>query len=104
MSLYDFYMYLKYIEFSAENLEFYLWFKNYEAAYAKGLVINDDVKNYGSIGSAAESMDSVAPIQPPQRNTPVIPNDKVDIPSDKEDRNDSDSDHDLELGSCFFFF
>jgi hypothetical protein len=25
MSLYDFYMYLKYIEFSAENLEFYVW-------------------------------------------------------------------------------
>ena len=26
MSLYDFYMYLKYIELSPENLEFYLWF------------------------------------------------------------------------------
>jgi hypothetical protein len=26
MSLYDFYMYLKYIEFSAENLEFYIWY------------------------------------------------------------------------------
>ena len=25
MSLYDFYMYLKYIEYSAENLEFYVW-------------------------------------------------------------------------------
>ncbi len=25
MSLYDFYMYLKYIEYSAENLEFYIW-------------------------------------------------------------------------------
>ena len=25
MSLYDFYMYLKHIEFSPENLEFYLW-------------------------------------------------------------------------------
>ncbi|KAH6665983.1 hypothetical protein B0J14DRAFT_204961 [Halenospora varia] len=31
MSLYDFYMYLKYFEHSAENLEFYLWFKSYEA-------------------------------------------------------------------------
>ncbi|KAF8849473.1 hypothetical protein BDZ45DRAFT_680491 [Acephala macrosclerotiorum] len=31
MSMYDFYMYLKYIEHSAENLEFYIWFKNYEA-------------------------------------------------------------------------
>jgi hypothetical protein len=28
MSLYDFYMYLKYIEFSAENLEFYIWYGN----------------------------------------------------------------------------
>lgn len=26
MSLYDFYMYLKHIEFSPENLEFYLWY------------------------------------------------------------------------------
>lgn len=26
MSLYDFYMYLKHIEFSAENLEFYMWY------------------------------------------------------------------------------
>ena len=26
MSLYDFHMYLKYIEFSAENLEFYIWY------------------------------------------------------------------------------
>ncbi|GKT65755.1 regulator of G protein [Colletotrichum tofieldiae] len=25
MSLYDFYMYLKYIEFSPENLEFFVW-------------------------------------------------------------------------------
>jgi hypothetical protein len=25
MSLYDFYMYLKHIEFSDENLEFYMW-------------------------------------------------------------------------------
>lgn len=26
MSLYDFYMYLKFIELSPENLEFYLWY------------------------------------------------------------------------------
>jgi hypothetical protein len=26
MSLYDFYMYLKHIEYSAENLEFYMWY------------------------------------------------------------------------------
>jgi hypothetical protein len=25
MSLYDFYMYLRHIEYSAENLEFYIW-------------------------------------------------------------------------------
>ncbi|KAK8045467.1 hypothetical protein PG993_005491 [Apiospora rasikravindrae] len=33
LSLYDFYMYLKYIEYSPENLEFYIWFKNYEKNY-----------------------------------------------------------------------
>ncbi|KAF3352361.1 hypothetical protein VdG1_09048 [Verticillium dahliae VDG1] len=35
MSLYDFYMYLKHIEYSPENLEFYVWFKNYEARWSK---------------------------------------------------------------------
>lgn len=35
MSLYDFYMYLKYIEFSAENLEFYIWYKRYEMSWLK---------------------------------------------------------------------
>ncbi|KIW41515.1 uncharacterized protein PV06_07065 [Exophiala oligosperma] len=33
LSLYDFYMYLKHIELSPENLEFYIWFKDYEARY-----------------------------------------------------------------------
>ncbi|KAI9147214.1 NADH-dependent flavin oxidoreductase nadA [Paramyrothecium foliicola] len=37
MSLYDFYMYLKHIEYSPENLEFYLWFKNYEASWYRRL-------------------------------------------------------------------
>ncbi|KAK6854678.1 hypothetical protein PG995_009771 [Apiospora arundinis] len=36
LSLYDFYMYLKYIEYSPENLEFYIWFKNYEKNYQNG--------------------------------------------------------------------
>ncbi|KAJ0123787.1 hypothetical protein J7T55_012256 [Diaporthe amygdali] len=35
MSLHDFYLYLKYVEHSSENLEFYLWYKNYEANYPK---------------------------------------------------------------------
>ncbi|KAK4206741.1 hypothetical protein QBC37DRAFT_116402 [Rhypophila decipiens] len=62
MSLYDFYMYLKHIEFSAENLEFYMWYKNYEASYAKG---NGDIKelDYGSIPSASQSDSSVAKIK-----------------------------------------
>ncbi|KEF52945.1 uncharacterized protein A1O9_10851 [Exophiala aquamarina CBS 119918] len=30
LSLYDFYMYLKHIELSPENLEFYIWFRDYE--------------------------------------------------------------------------
>ncbi|RMZ85295.1 hypothetical protein DV738_g42, partial [Chaetothyriales sp. CBS 135597] len=34
LSLYDFYMYLKHIEMSPENLEFYIWFKDYEARYS----------------------------------------------------------------------
>ncbi|KAK0725509.1 hypothetical protein B0H67DRAFT_551067 [Lasiosphaeris hirsuta] len=62
MSLYDFYMYLKYIEFSSENLEFYMWFKNYETAYAKGLTVVDE-KRYGSFESGSESTSSVATIK-----------------------------------------
>lgn len=31
MSLYDFYMYLKYCEHSAENLEFFIWFVSYSS-------------------------------------------------------------------------
>ncbi|SPQ24339.1 98e482b1-84ff-4bb2-8f16-50177fb54321 [Thermothielavioides terrestris] len=61
MSLYDFYMYLKHIEYSEENLEFYIWFKNYEAAYAKGLTI--DNKDYRFIPSASQSTSSVAHIK-----------------------------------------
>ncbi|KAM0270222.1 hypothetical protein ACHAQH_009522 [Verticillium albo-atrum] len=41
MSLYDFYMYLKHIEYSPENLEFYVWYKNYEARWAKHSGQND---------------------------------------------------------------
>jgi len=36
MSMYDFYMYLKHIEHSPENLEFFVWFKNYEAGRLTG--------------------------------------------------------------------
>ncbi|KAL2890859.1 regulator of g protein [Ceratocystis lukuohia] len=35
MSLYDFYMYLKYVEHSPENLEFYIWYKNYESKHSR---------------------------------------------------------------------
>ncbi|KAL5612007.1 hypothetical protein BROUX41_000430 [Berkeleyomyces rouxiae] len=35
MSLYDFYMYLKYIEYSPENLEFYIWYKNFESKHSR---------------------------------------------------------------------
>lgn len=61
MSLYDFYMYLKYIEFSSENLEFYIWFKNYEESYNKGLAsrYNKDevlVKTASESGSVSSSV------------------------------------------------
>ncbi|KAL1860396.1 hypothetical protein VTK73DRAFT_7363 [Phialemonium thermophilum] len=58
MSLYDFYMYLKHIEFSAENLEFYLWYRNYEIAWAKG----------GSTPSLSEKEDASYP-QTPDSNS-----------------------------------
>ncbi|TDZ16678.1 hypothetical protein Cob_v010201 [Colletotrichum orbiculare MAFF 240422] len=61
MSLYDFYMYLKYIEFSPENLEFFVWFRNYEAAYSKTGSLNNfpmgekDVDGSSSRNSATDS-------------------------------------------------
>lgn len=55
MSLYDFYMYLKYIEFSSENLEFYIWFKNYEESYNKGLASRYDKDCDGLVKTASES-------------------------------------------------
>lgn len=36
MSLYDFYMYLKHIEFSPENLEFYIWYGYLQGFAARG--------------------------------------------------------------------
>ncbi|KAK4033646.1 hypothetical protein C8A01DRAFT_39879 [Parachaetomium inaequale] len=82
MSLYDFYMYLTHIEYSAENLEFYIWFKNYEAAYAKGLAIDD--KEYGSIPSAAQSTSSVARIKPGDSVTSIQKHDPEDDDNDSE--------------------
>jgi len=63
MSLYDFYMYLKYIEFSSENLEFYMWYKNYESAYSKGLAMVAE-KNYGSMDNVSESSSSDSTLKP----------------------------------------
>jgi hypothetical protein len=70
MSLYDFYMYLKYIEFSAENLEFYMWYKNYESAYAKGLAMVGE-KNYGSMDNVSESSSSDSTLKPQNATTDV---------------------------------
>lgn len=44
MSMYDFYMYLKHIEYSPENLEFYVWFKNYEAGRLTGITSRPQTK------------------------------------------------------------
>jgi hypothetical protein len=60
MSLYDFHMYLKYIEMSSENLEFYIWFKNYQSEWVKsGSVDQVDEKDYGSVHSATDSTTSI---------------------------------------------
>ncbi|KAL2266799.1 hypothetical protein VTJ83DRAFT_6151 [Remersonia thermophila] len=61
MSLYDFYMYLKYIEYSAENLEFYVWFKNYEAAWNEKAA--KERKGNGEPLTASQSASSTAPIK-----------------------------------------
>ncbi|KAL1898499.1 hypothetical protein Sste5346_003403 [Sporothrix stenoceras] len=56
MSLYDFYMYLKYIEFSPENLEFYIWYRNYEDNYKRALAAE---KDSSSLHSETESTASL---------------------------------------------
>ncbi|KAH8587586.1 hypothetical protein B0O99DRAFT_694352 [Bisporella sp. PMI_857] len=45
MSLYDFHMYLKHIEHSAENLEFFVWFKNFEAGRLTGNISRPQSKS-----------------------------------------------------------
>jgi hypothetical protein len=58
MSLYDFYLYLKYIEFSAENLEFYVWYKRYETSWLKAGSDGDS----SSLHSIPASTSSEAPL------------------------------------------
>ncbi|KAG6355498.1 hypothetical protein INS49_003460 [Diaporthe citri] len=58
MSLHDFYLYLKHVEHSSENLEFYLWFKNYEANYPK-----------------SKDEPAAAATAVPIKNLPSLPND-----------------------------
>ncbi|KAK3293180.1 uncharacterized protein B0H64DRAFT_465250 [Chaetomium fimeti] len=84
MSLYDFYMYLQYVEYSAENLEFYMWFKSYEAAYARGLVIEN--KNYGAIPSAAQSTSSVSQVR---SGDSAISIEKHDTEDDDDDNSEA---------------
>ncbi|KAJ4291226.1 hypothetical protein N0V88_006226 [Collariella sp. IMI 366227] len=86
MSLYDFYMYLKYIEYSAENLEFYMWFKSYETSYAKNLPV--DEKDIGSISSGSHSTSSITRIKDA--------NSLASIEEREEDDDDDDDDLDSE--------
>lgn len=46
MSLYDFYMYLKYIEHSSENLEFYVWYVASHRLPLNDLLTTSRFKNY----------------------------------------------------------
>lgn len=55
MSLYDFYMYLKYIELSAENLEFYVW---YVTPACSSLPLPNDLLKVQEL--RARSLDSVS--------------------------------------------
>ncbi|KAM4054478.1 regulator of G protein signaling domain-containing protein [Hirsutella rhossiliensis] len=58
MSLFDFYMYLKHIEFSEENLEFYIWHKNYERNYEAA---SGDKGDVSSLVSSDASLVEKAP-------------------------------------------
>lgn len=83
LSLYDFYMYLKYIEFSPENLEFYIWFKNYDLMYEK----NETEKHQTSLHSTL--------------STTTLANDKSHDDDNDDDQltaKASHSDLDLEAG------
>lgn len=61
MSMYDFYMYLKHIEHSPENLEFYVWFKNYEAGRLTGNLSRPHSKS-GNTNSEFDFPDSQSSI------------------------------------------
>jgi hypothetical protein len=57
-------------------------FKNYEAAYAQGLVIKN--KDYGSIPSASQSTSSVSRIQPADSAISINKHDADDDDVDSE--------------------
>lgn len=61
MSLYDFYMYLKYIEFSPENLEFYIWYRNYENNYKRDLAAEKDTSSLNSYSESTVSLNKSSP-------------------------------------------
>jgi hypothetical protein len=56
MSLYDFYMYLKHIEHSPENLEFYVWYVSLPVEYESILLMSSRFKNFeaGRLTSLSE--------------------------------------------------
>ncbi|KIW14385.1 hypothetical protein PV08_07167 [Exophiala spinifera] len=60
LSLYDFYMYLKHIERSPENLEFYIWFKDYEARYNESSHTNSPTQETPLLFSSKDEKSSSA--------------------------------------------
>jgi len=79
MSLYDFYMYLKHIEFSAENLEFFVWYRNYETSYEKEHKGVKE-KDYGAMMSSSESSSSTADL----KQTGLVEDEDEDTEASKE--------------------
>ncbi|ODA83409.1 hypothetical protein RJ55_01923 [Drechmeria coniospora] len=61
MSLFDFYMYLKHIEYSEENLEFYIWYKDFERNHDPARMQREgDGGNHGASRGSADG----APVVP----------------------------------------
>ncbi|ORY69009.1 uncharacterized protein BCR38DRAFT_335935 [Pseudomassariella vexata] len=75
MSLYDFYMYLKYIEFSSENLEFYIWLKNYEKTYSK----TGSVRDFGDTDDDGSLQISESKLEESNSSMDFIPDPEIGI-------------------------
>lgn len=76
MSLHDFYLYLKHVEHSSENLEFYLWSVSWTSrSVIVGIVLNHPCRFKNYEANYPKSKDEAPAAAAPIKDLPSLPND-----------------------------